>query len=792
MIKKLLYLFLILLSFQNSKSQAQCQPGFSNIVVTIIPDTYPAETAWSLLDVNGVTLISGGSNSDSICIPTGSCTRFRITDTYGDGICCTYGIGEYTVSVDGVPVVAGGQFFFEETRYINCPPGSNCDNSFIGEVDSLYTINNSSTWYSFVPDSSGMYSINTCFPTNTCNTQIWVYDRCAALTWNNAQAGTLYYNDSACGNQAFVSAPLQVGVTYWIRIGGDISCTSVPTNWMITYNGPVVGCTDPAACNYNPIASVSNGTCIYPGDPNCASGPDLVMDQAILENSLSIGTVNGNDPCLIGEGCLSGYGLRDVINFSTRISNIGDADYFIGPPQTGNNQFVFDQCHGHWHYAGYAQYELYDSNNQPLQVGFKNGFCVLDLMCFTGTAKYGCGNMGISSGCADEYGAGLACQWLDITDVPAGQYTMVVRVNWDQSPDLLGRVEQRFDNNVAYVCINITRNSSNVPSFTILPNCSPIVDCLGNTFGLALPDCDGVCNGTRLSGDLDVDADRDYNDIDSYLTQIVSSAPSASCNDLNGDGALTVTDAARLNACIRYTDGSHTHPGGTQTTHRHCQFPFNIVNTTDTVNLSIGSINTISKYVNVQIKNSDNKVLGLQFSLSGLIIDSVVSVVPGFNPIIRFNATDGTIAIIDTSEVCLDKKLVFADLFRVYYSTLTSNTVCLSFTASVNGDDEETLKSTVNGCVTISGISYQYQSELLTVYPNPSTGQFVISSKQLNGASSTIQVIDALGKQVLLSSEVLNDQEGVVIDLSSFNKGVYLLQVITDQITVTERLVILK
>ena len=289
-----------------------------------------------------------------------------------------------------------------------------------------------------------------------------------------------------------------------------------------------------------------------------------------------------------------------------------------------------------------------------------------------------------------------------------------------------------------------------------------------------------------------MDADRDYTDIDSYLTQIVSSATSASCNDLNGDGALTVTDAARLNACIRYTDGSHTHPGGTQTTHRHCQFPFNIINTTDTVKLSIGTINTTDKYVDIKIKNSDNKVLGLQFNLSGLIIDSIVSVVPGFNPIIRFNAADGTIAIIDTSEICLDKKLVFEDLFRVYYSTLTSNTVCLSFTASVNGDDEETLKSTVNGCVTISGISYQYQSGLLSVYPNPSTGRFVISSKQLNGASSTIQVIDAHGKQVLLSADVLNDQEGVVIDLSNFNKGVYLLQVITDQITVTERLVILK
>ena len=177
--------------------------------------------------------------------------------------------------------------------------------------------------------------------------------------------------------------------------------------------------------------------------------------QTAFENSLAIGTVNATN-CQVAEGCLTGYGVRTVINFTTHIKNLGNQDYFIGNATNNPGQFVFGSCHGHWHYQGYAEYDLYDTAGTLIPIGFKNGFCVLDLECSGGgTAQYGCGNMGISVGCGDIYGSGLDCQWLDITDVDTGFYTMAIKVNWDQSPDALGHFETDYLNNWAQVCIHI-------------------------------------------------------------------------------------------------------------------------------------------------------------------------------------------------------------------------------------------------------------------------------------------------------------------------------------------------
>ena len=52
------------------------------------------------------------------------------------------------------------------------------------------------------------------------------------------------------------------------------------------------------------------------------------------------------------------------------------------------------------------------------------------------------GNLFISSGWADVYPGGIACQWIDVTGVPDGDYRLRVRVNVsgviaedDQLPD---------------------------------------------------------------------------------------------------------------------------------------------------------------------------------------------------------------------------------------------------------------------------------------------------------------------------------------------------------------------
>ena len=236
---------------------------------------------------------------------------------------------------------------------------------------------------------------------------------------------------------------------------------------------PVQGCTDNTACNFNPIAESDDGSCIYPGDPDCVNGPDLLVMP--FEGSMYLQAYENEDGCAIEEGCLTGYGDRSIIRFDTWIKNVGNVDYFIGSVSDNEetNQFEWDMCHNHWHYKGYAEYVLFDSDGQIIPVGFKNGFCVMDLECSgddelgvpAGNYTYGCSVMGISAGCGDIYGSGLSCQWIDITNVPDGEYTFVVRTNWDQDPDVMGNIELSYENNWEQTCIGVFTNDDGVKDF---------------------------------------------------------------------------------------------------------------------------------------------------------------------------------------------------------------------------------------------------------------------------------------------------------------------------------------
>ena len=49
---------------------------------------------------------------------------------------------------------------------------------------------------------------------------------------------------------------------------------------------------------------------------------------------------------------------------------------------------------------------------------------------------YHCGNQGISVGWADTYPSALDCQWVDVTDLPSGSYTLRLTVDpTDQFPE---------------------------------------------------------------------------------------------------------------------------------------------------------------------------------------------------------------------------------------------------------------------------------------------------------------------------------------------------------------------
>jgi hypothetical protein len=182
--------------------------------------------------------------------------------------------------------------------------------------------------------------------------------------------------------------------------------------------------------------------------------PDLIIDGAYLAATIQQDVVDASgDLCLFNEGCVTGEGLRRVVRFGTRSANVGTADVVVGQPVAGNPLWEFDACHEHFHFEGYASYDLVDSTGAILPIGNKNGFCLQDLDVWSGSAecrRYDCNYQGISVGCADVYTPDLDCQWIDITDVAPGNYELVVRINTEGSIR-----ELSADNNTATVSLQI-------------------------------------------------------------------------------------------------------------------------------------------------------------------------------------------------------------------------------------------------------------------------------------------------------------------------------------------------
>jgi hypothetical protein len=115
-----------------TQDDGSCILGGTGVVVNILTDNYPAETTWTLTDAAGVTVLSGGpyattatAYQDEICVADG-CFTFTILDSFGDGVCCAYGIGSYEITVDGASLIAGGEFLSSESTQFCVGEGIGC------------------------------------------------------------------------------------------------------------------------------------------------------------------------------------------------------------------------------------------------------------------------------------------------------------------------------------------------------------------------------------------------------------------------------------------------------------------------------------------------------------------------------------------------------------------------------------------------------------------------------------------------------------------------------------------
>jgi hypothetical protein len=167
-----------------------------------------------------------------------------------------------------------------------------------------------------------------------------------------------------------------------------------------------------------------------------ATQPDITVDGDLVARSLRLRNVTF-DPlaCEVKEGCVDAPGLRRLLDFSVSVQNFGGAPALLPLPDDAPlGTYVWDDCHKHFHLAGFANYSLLNEDGSLQVAGHKQGFYPTDSAsyCDLPPASFAPGVGGflyISSGWADVYPGGLGCQWIDVTDVPDGNYVLRVGVN---------------------------------------------------------------------------------------------------------------------------------------------------------------------------------------------------------------------------------------------------------------------------------------------------------------------------------------------------------------------------
>jgi hypothetical protein len=195
-------------------------------------------------------------------------------------------------------------------------------------------------------------------------------------------------------------------------------------------------CCSPQGNRFRCVPKNTDGTC---------PAADLWVDSTRLSPYIERRTFNSTS-CEIVEGCVGGTGQRRLLRFDTWTPNTGGADMYLGNP-SGSSYFEYSSCHMHYHFNTYAQYELLTSDQMCVAAtGHKQAFCLLDYYnypcdsngtnpdpaipdCSRINGGYTCSNQGIRRDAQDVYDGALDCQWIDITDVPPGDYVIRVRIN---------------------------------------------------------------------------------------------------------------------------------------------------------------------------------------------------------------------------------------------------------------------------------------------------------------------------------------------------------------------------
>jgi len=165
--------------------------------------------------------------------------------------------------------------------------------------------------------------------------------------------------------------------------------------------------------------------------------------------------------------------------------------------------------------------------------GNKQAFCLVDSQKFwtDGSAapypRYNCGYQGLQPGWSDVYDSSLPCQFLDVTDVADGSYTLAIEVNAEGSID-----ELDVSNNLVEIPVQIGDPDLSTPT-EACPVDAPVH---------ASATANRECGWTRMT-----DASAPTDEFECTPGELIRVGCSSACalGSCTGDPMLRVCDAAR-------------------------------------------------------------------------------------------------------------------------------------------------------------------------------------------------------------------------------------------------------
>ena len=113
------------------------------ITLELLTDDYAEETSWEFREIGGAVLDSGSYNQsddnttfiETFGVVQDNCYEFEIFDSFGDGICCEFGEGFYTLTTDSADVIIdGGEFSSSEVTEISIGEELSTGDAFLSTI----------------------------------------------------------------------------------------------------------------------------------------------------------------------------------------------------------------------------------------------------------------------------------------------------------------------------------------------------------------------------------------------------------------------------------------------------------------------------------------------------------------------------------------------------------------------------------------------------------------------------------------------------------------------------------